>query len=117
MSELRFTETNSAEDSAGKTWGLEGSLFWYLTGGVFAAVILLLVLFSMWHWTLTASTGAAAVPLTLVLLYIFGFRQGKPPGYDRDLLALWLRGSGFAPELPGKTLHPFDDASHVHPRS
>ena len=27
MSELRFTETNSAEDSGGKTWGLEGSLF------------------------------------------------------------------------------------------
>ena len=51
MSELRFTETNSADDSAGKTWGLEGSLFWFLTGGVFAAVILLLVLFSMLHWT------------------------------------------------------------------
>ena len=24
--ELRFTETNSADDSAGKTWGLEGNL-------------------------------------------------------------------------------------------
>ncbi len=113
MNELRFTETNSAEDSAGKTWGLEGSLFWYLTGGVFTSVIVLLVLFGMWHWTLTASAAAAVAPLAVVLLYIFGFRQGKPPGYDRDLVELWLSGPGFAPEIPGKTLHPLDDSSHV----
>ena len=113
MNELRFTETNSAEDSAGKTWGLEGSLFWYLTGGIFTSVIVLLVLFSMWRWALTASAAAAVVPLLLVLLYIFGFRQGKPRGYDRDLFELWLRGPGFAPELPGKTIHPLDTSSHV----
>jgi len=113
MNELRFTETNSAEDSAGKTWGLEGSLFWYLTGGILTSVILLLVLFSMWRWTLMASAAAAVVPLLLVLLYIFGFRQGKPAGYDRDLFELWLRGPGFAPELPGKTTHPLDNSSHV----
>jgi hypothetical protein len=113
MNELRFTETNSADDSAGKTWGLEGSLFWFLTGGVFAAVILLLVLFSMLHWTFAASLGAAAVPLAISLLYVFGFRQGKPAGYDRDLFELWLSGPGFAPELPGKTIHPLDDSSHV----
>jgi len=112
MSELRFTETNSADDSAGKTWGLEGSLFWYLIGGVFTSVIILLVLFSMLRWTLTASAAAAAAPLATVLLYIFGFRQGKPSGYDRDLFELWLSGPGFAPELPGKTTHPLDDPSH-----
>ncbi|MEA3213153.1 MAG: hypothetical protein QOE70_6210 [Chthoniobacter sp.] len=33
----------------GKTWGLEGSLFWDLIGGVFASVIILLVLFRMLH--------------------------------------------------------------------
>ena len=54
MNELRFTETNSADDSAGKTWGLEGSLFRFLTGGVFDVVIVLLVLFSMLHWTFVA---------------------------------------------------------------
>ena len=113
MNELRFTETNSADDSAGKTWGLEGSLFWFLTGGVFAAVLTLLVLFSMWHWTFPASLGAAAVPLAVSLLYVFGFRQGKPVGYDRDLLEFWIGGPGFAPELPGKTLHPLDFSSHV----
>jgi hypothetical protein len=39
--ELRFTETNSADDSAGKTWGLEGNLFWFVVGGAFATVITL----------------------------------------------------------------------------
>jgi len=37
--ELRFTETNSADDSAGKTRGLGGNLFWYLAGGAFASVL------------------------------------------------------------------------------
>jgi hypothetical protein len=113
MIELRFTETNSADDSAGKTWGLEGTLFWYLTGGVFISVIVLLVLFSMLHWTFTASLGAAAVPLILSLLYVFGFRQGKPAGHDRDLFELSLSGPGFVPQLPGKTIHPLDIPSHV----
>jgi len=76
-------------------------------------VIVLLVLFSMLRWTLTASALAAVAPLAVVLLYIFGFRQGKPAGYDRDLFELWLGGPGFAPELPGKTTHPLDDSSHV----
>ena len=76
-------------------------------------MILLLVLFSMWHWTFPASLGAAAVPLAVSLLYVFGFRQGKPAGYDRDLLELWIGGPGFTPELPGKTLHPLDFSSHV----
>ena len=113
MIELRFTETNSAEDSAGKTWGLEGTLFWYLTGGVFSSVIVLLVLFSMLHWTFTASLGAGAVPLTLSLLYVFGFRQGKPAGYDQDLFELWFRGPGFVPAAPGKLIHPIEDSAHV----
>ena len=26
---------------------------------------------------------------------------------------LWLSGPGFAPELPGKSIHPLDDSSHV----
>ncbi|MGE0415068.1 MAG: hypothetical protein AB7Q64_23905 [Verrucomicrobiales bacterium] len=79
-SDLRLTETNSADDSSGRTWGLEGNLFWHVTGGVFAAVITLLLCFSALRWSLGASAALAAVPLTLSLLYVFGLRQGKPPG-------------------------------------
>ena len=98
--ELRFTETNSADDSAGKTWGLEGDLFWFIVGGGFAAVVLLLLLFSVSRWTLLSALVPSLVPIGLALLYVFAFRQGKPPGYDIDLFELWLKGRGFGPETP-----------------
>ncbi len=94
--QLRFTETNSADDSQGRTWGLDGNLFWYVVGGVFAFVVNLLLLFSALHMRLLAASGVAAIPLVLTLAYVFGLRQGRPPGYDRDIVDQWLHGPGFA---------------------
>lgn len=105
-SELRLTETNSADDSAGRTWGLEGNLFWHVVGGVFIAVLTLLLCFSVMRWSFKASAVLAAVPLTLSFIYVFGFRQGKPPGYDRDLLDGWLHGAGFSPDPYTQPEHP-----------
>ncbi len=98
--ELRFTETNSSDDSAGKTWGLEGDLFWYLVGGSFTSVLTLLLLFSVWRWSLMAALIPAAAPISLTLIYILAFRQGRPSGYDTDLFELWLKGPGFGPAQP-----------------
>jgi hypothetical protein len=112
--ELRFTETNSAEDSAGKTWGLEGNLFWYLVGGSFASVLTLLLLFSVWQWSLLTALVPAAVPLAITLLYILAFRQGRPSGYDTDLFELWLRGPGFGPVEPASLAPELSDSpDHV----
>jgi hypothetical protein len=47
----------------------------------------------------------ALVPVGLCLAYIFGLRQGKPPGYDRDIFERILTGNGFAPETSRLT-HP-----------
>ena len=96
--ELRFSDTNSADDSAGKTWGLEGNLFWFLIGGGFISVLTLLLLFSVSRWTLLSASVPAAIPLGLALLYALALRQGKPPGYDTDLFELWLKGPGFGPD-------------------
>lgn len=35
-SELHLTDTNAASDSKGRTWGLEGNLFWYLVAWALA---------------------------------------------------------------------------------
>jgi len=110
--ELRFTETNSADDSAGKTWGLEGNLFWFVAGGAFAAVVTLLMLFSVWRWTLLSAVVPALIPLGLSLLYALAFRQGKPSGYDIDLFELWLKGYGFGPETP-RDARPCSRSSYV----
>jgi hypothetical protein len=103
---LRFTETNSSDDSKGRTWGLEGDLFWFMAGGAFAFVMVLLVCFSALKMSFLVSLALAAVPLVLCVLYVFMFRQGKPAGYDIDCLDYWLNGSGFSPDLQRQPTHP-----------
>lgn len=96
--ELRLTDTNAASDSKGRTWGLEGSLFWWLVAGIGAGITLFFVLLVVVGSSLGASFLVALVPVLVCLAYIFGLRQGKPPGYDRDLFEYVLTGRGFAPE-------------------
>ena len=105
-SELRFTDTNSADDSKGKTWGLDGNLFWYLIGGSFGSVVLMLLLFSAYRMSFMGSMFVAIIPLTLTLVYVFGFRQGKPPRYDIDCLEYCVSGKGFSPQQNLKMKHP-----------
>jgi Flp pilus assembly protein TadB len=104
--ELRLTDTNAASDSQGRTWGLEGNLFWFLVGGVGAGITLFFLLIVAVKAGLLLSFGIAVVPVLLALAYIYGFRQGKPPGYDRDCFEYWLTGAGFAPH-DSNIKHPF----------
>ena len=105
--DLRFTDTNAASDSKGRTWGLEGGLFWWLVGGIGAGITVFFVLLVMMKSSLLTAFVVALVPVGLCLAYIFGLRQGKPPGYDRDCFEQWFSGSGFAPEETIRILtHP-----------
>ena len=96
--DLRLTDTNAASDSRGRTWGLEGSLFWWLVGGIGAAITAFFLLLVVLKMTLGVSLGIALVPLALCLAYIFGLRQGKPPGYDRDWFEYIFGARGFSPD-------------------
>jgi hypothetical protein len=108
-SELRLTDTNAASDSKGKTWGLEGSLFWWLIGGIGGGIMVFFVLLVPLNSCLTVSFSVGLVPVLLCLAYIFGLRQGKPPGYDRDLLEHFTTGRGFSPQAGYNHNHPFAD--------
>ncbi len=103
--ELRLTDTNAASDSKGRTWGLEGSLFWWLVGGVGAGIVVFFVLLVIVKLSLAVSFGVAVVPVGLCLGYVFGLRQGKPPGYDQDVFERLLTSGGFGPEAKA-TAHP-----------
>lgn len=103
--DLRFTDTNAASDSAGRTWGLEGNLFWWIVGGLAVGITIFFVMVVGFKSGLFLSFGVAALPVLLCLTYIFALRQGKPPGYDRDVIERLFTGDGFAPDpLPSK--HP-----------
>ncbi len=103
---LRITETNSADDSKGRTWGLEGNLFWYMTGGCFISVLTLLLVFSVARVSFLISLAIAAIPLLVTLVYVYKFRHGKPAGYDIDCLDYWMNGSAFGPRPRCRSLHP-----------
>ena len=105
-SELRFTDTNAASDSKGRTWGLEGGLFWWLIGGIGAGIIVFFVLLVALDVSLAMSFIAALVPVLVCLAYIFALRQGKPPGYDRDIFEYAVTGRGFSPEVHHSGTHP-----------
>lgn len=104
--ELRFTDTNAASDSKGRTWGLEGGLFWWLVGGIGAGITLFFVLLVVMGASLITSFVVALVPVLICLAYIFALRQGKPPGYDRDCFERLVSGRGFSPEIHHSCNHP-----------
>jgi hypothetical protein len=110
--ELRLSDTNAASDSAGRTWGLEGGLFWWLVGGVGAGITLFFICIVVLKLGMVVSFGVAVVPVMLCLAYIFGLRQGKPPGYDRDIFEHYLSAGGFGPEVDGGHFpkHPLTQA-------
>jgi hypothetical protein len=103
--DLRLTDTNAASDSKGRTWGLEGGLFWWLVAGVGAGIMLFFVFIVLLKSSLLTSFGIALLPVGLCLGYIFGLRQGKPPGYDRDCFEYVMGARGFGPE-ENRISHP-----------
>lgn len=112
--ELRITDTNSADDSSGAVWGIEGSLFWLVIGGAFFSVMGMLLLFSVGHVPFMQSLAVSAVPFTLVLIYVFVFKQGRPPFYDIDCLEwslakLGMISVGFTPRPKHQPEHPLQN--------
>ena len=104
--ELRLTDTNAASDSKGRTWGLEGGLFWWLIGGIGAGITVFFVLLVVMGSSLTVSFLVALVPVLVCLAYIFALRQGKPPGYDRDIFEYALHRTRFQSEARRSCTHP-----------
>jgi hypothetical protein len=104
--ELRLTDTNAASDSKGRTWGLEGGLFWWLVGGIGAGITVFFVALVIVKSSLLTALGMALIPVGLCLAYIFGLRQGKPPGYDQDIFEYAMTGRGFGPQTGRNSPHP-----------
>jgi hypothetical protein len=96
MNDLRFTDTNSADDSRGVTWGLRGNLLWIVLGGAVLSLSAFLVLYSWFSASLKTAGFLACLPVLIALTYAV-LKQSHPPGWDVDLLDGWLNGRGFSP--------------------
>jgi hypothetical protein len=95
MTELRYTETNAADDSSGRAFGLDGNLYLPVLFSVVGALGLFAILSLLLHVSYTVSGGIVAIPLAVVLAWVLLLKQGKPAGYDRDLVEHWLGGGDF----------------------
>ena len=96
MNELRTIETNAADDSAGRAFGLEGNLYLVLVVAALGTLALYAVLALLLDFAPLLSGLLAGIPLAATAGWAIGLRHGKPSGYDRDWLDQKVGGGSFA---------------------
>jgi len=109
MDGLRITDTNSANDSKGRAFGLEGNDFVYVLMGFVAALGLYLLLTAAAGLTKLGSL-VFVLPIFLAPLgWVVLLRHGKPEGYAEDWFDQTFNGEGwsFAPHA-----QPYRNARH-----
>ena len=96
MDGLRITDTNSANDSKGRAFGLEGNDFIYVLVGLVASLGLYLLLNGLFHVSLVVAL-VLALPLLLVpLAWVLLLRHNKPAGYAEDWFDQRVNGEGWS---------------------
>lgn len=95
MGELRHTDTNAADDSSGRAFGLDGNLYLPVVLAVAGALGLYALLTFLLHANPLASGLLVALPLGAVLGWTVFLRHGKPAGHDRDWLDARMGGGNF----------------------
>ena len=101
---IPVTNTNNATDGAGSILGVERANILYVLAGIFLGMTLAFQTHQM-GWPLIPAFGLGAVPIVAVCFWVFGLRQGKPPGYDIDYFEQLLTGRSWDPE-PQQPKHP-----------
>ena len=99
MSELRITDTNSANDSKGRAFGLEGNDFIYVLVAFVVAFGLYLLLTVLLHAAPLSALCLTAPIMGLTLGWVVILRHNKPAGYADDWFDERINGEGwsFAP--------------------
>jgi hypothetical protein len=103
--------TYAGDDSEGLFAGfIEYKNLYILLGGLFVTLVVTL---AIWH---NRSVGAlkcfvvGSLPFLSTLVWVFGFRQGKPKAHDRDLVQSAVTGKSWQPSHDQGS-HPLKDSS------
>lgn len=84
MAELRITDTNSANDSRGRAFGLEGNDFVYVLVALVGAMGLYLVCTAVLHFRVAAGLILAGPVFLVPAAWVVFLRHNKPAGYAED---------------------------------
>lgn len=110
MSDLRITDTNSANDSRGRAFGLEGNDFVYVLAAFVGALGFYLAL----NLVVRVHPGVAlamALPLLLIpLAWVVLLRRNRPQGYAEDWFEQRANGEGWS--FSGRTQPTIPKGDH-----
>ena len=115
MAELRITDTNSANDSKGRAFGLEGNDFLYVLVAFVVAMGLYLVCTAVLRVPALGALLLAAPMFVLPTAWVLLLRHNKPAGYASDWFEHVVNREGwsFAPAAQPKRRRVDDE----HPRA
>ena len=84
--DLRHTDTNAADDSRGRAFGLDGNLYLPVVIAVVGSLGIGAALANLLHVGWVVAGVVASLPLAVTVFWAIGLKHGKPSGYDRDWL-------------------------------
>jgi len=96
VNELRITDTNSANDSKGRAFGLEGNNFLYLLVAFVVALGLYIVVNVVLHVRMVGALGIAIPFFLLPTAWVLLLRHNKPEGYASDLIDNFINKEGWS---------------------
>ena len=100
--ELRQTDTNAADDSRGRAFGLDGDLYLPVVIAVVVSLGIGALLGTLLRVGWVVAGGVASLPLATTVFWAVGLKHGKPSGYDRDWVEQKLGGGDFTRERAGQ---------------
>jgi len=109
--ELRITDTNSANDSKGRALGFEGNDFIYVVGGIVGAIGVFLLLYAVLSMSPFTAAGISVAVAIGPFLWVALFRRNRPDGYAEDFFDEmfnregWSYAPGNQPTFPLHTDH------------
>ena len=90
--------TNAGDDSEGLFAGfIEYTNLYILLAGLGVTLVITL---SLWHNRSVGALrcfGVGSLPFLVTSIWVFGFRQGRPKAYDRDLAQTAVTGNSWQP--------------------
>lgn len=96
MTELRITSTNSANDSKGRAFGLEGNDFVIVLVAFTVALALYIVFSYVFQAGVMVALGFSLPILLGPTLWVVLLRHNKPDGYAEDLFEDAVNGEGWS---------------------